>query len=574
MLAAAGRLGAGMEALEAAEQASLLRVEGGRLEFRHPLIRSAVYHGAPMSRRHAAHLALASVLDGDADADRRAWHRAAACVEPDAEVVSELERTAGRARRRSGFVPASLAYERAAALAVEERRRVRLLIAAAENAWFAGRPERATMLLERALPLAAGPVERAEIDSWRALIEINAGVPADACELLVRSAPDMATVDGERALYLLSVACIAGGYSGDPGAVARVAALAERIPVADTPGGRFLARSCTARPRSSPSASTSPRRACGRRCELGDEADATLVPAARAAADRRRRGAVPRRRCRRGAAEPAAVGFARDAGALTLFTQAMPRLALTQIASGMAVGGRGARGGLQMARQIGQHQVVAHMRVRARAARGAARRRGGVPLAGRVSAEQPPHGGSRTSRTRRAGRWLVLELGRGRPEEALVHAREITTLPIALWSSLDRIEAAVRAGRGRGGGGVAGDADRVGGEQPRAVGAGRRAARPRAPAAVTTTRLRRPSRRRSRCKPDRAGRSIARARSSRSARTSGARRRRVEAREYLRVGARRLRGARRGGRGRSRARAGCAPAGRRRAGATRARSTS
>ena len=41
---------------------------------------------------------------------------------------------------------------------------MRLLIAAAENAWFAGRPERAAMLLERALPLAAGPVERAEID--------------------------------------------------------------------------------------------------------------------------------------------------------------------------------------------------------------------------------------------------------------------------------------------------------------------------------------------------------------------------------------------------------------------------
>ena len=87
MLAAAGRLGAGIEALDAAEQAALLRVDGGRLEFRHPLIRSAVYHGAPMSRRHAAHLALASVLDGDADADRRAWHRAAACVEPDAAVV-------------------------------------------------------------------------------------------------------------------------------------------------------------------------------------------------------------------------------------------------------------------------------------------------------------------------------------------------------------------------------------------------------------------------------------------------------------------------------------------------------
>ena len=41
----------GAEALDAAEQAGLLRVDGPRLEFRHPLIRSAVYHGAPPSRR-------------------------------------------------------------------------------------------------------------------------------------------------------------------------------------------------------------------------------------------------------------------------------------------------------------------------------------------------------------------------------------------------------------------------------------------------------------------------------------------------------------------------------------------
>lgn len=45
-------------------------------------------------------------------------------------------------------------------------------------------------------------------------------------------------------------------------------------------------------------------------------------------------------------------------------------------------------------------------------------------------------------------RWalLALELGRGRAEEALTAAREITGPPIALWTGLDRIEAAVRAG--------------------------------------------------------------------------------------------------------------------------------
>jgi DNA-binding CsgD family transcriptional regulator len=45
-------------------------------------------------------------------------------------------------------------------------------------------------------------------------------------------------------------------------------------------------------------------------------------------------------------------------------------------------------------------------------------------------------------------RWalLALELGQGRGEDALTYAREITGPPIALWTGLDRIEAAVRAG--------------------------------------------------------------------------------------------------------------------------------
>jgi predicted ATPase len=72
VLGAAAVLGVPVDALDAGEQAGLLRVRASRLEFRHPLIRSAVYQAAPFSRRQAAHRALASVLAGDADADRRA----------------------------------------------------------------------------------------------------------------------------------------------------------------------------------------------------------------------------------------------------------------------------------------------------------------------------------------------------------------------------------------------------------------------------------------------------------------------------------------------------------------------
>uniref|UniRef100_UPI00186B12A3 AAA family ATPase n=2 Tax=Georgenia thermotolerans TaxID=527326 RepID=UPI00186B12A3 len=107
---AARALGVGPGALDEAERSGLLRVAGTQLELRHPLVRSAVYDAATSHERRAAHRALADAL-GEADADRRAWHRAAGTVEPDEAVVAELEQAAGRARRRGGHEAAAAAYE-------------------------------------------------------------------------------------------------------------------------------------------------------------------------------------------------------------------------------------------------------------------------------------------------------------------------------------------------------------------------------------------------------------------------------------------------------------------------------
>jgi predicted ATPase len=215
VLRAAAKLGATAEALDAAEQDGLVHIRGTELELRHPLLRSAIYQGAPLSKRQAAHRALADTLEGDAQADRRAWHLAAASVEPDPSVVEELEHAAQRARERSGFAAASLAFERAAALTTDEHRQVRQLTAAAENAWLAGRFERAALLLERARPLATEPIERAEIDRWRGLAELIGGRPADAWQVLVEAATVVAPTDGERALELLNFASVAAAYAGD-----------------------------------------------------------------------------------------------------------------------------------------------------------------------------------------------------------------------------------------------------------------------------------------------------------------------------------------------------------------------
>ena len=112
---AAGRLAIGAGAAGPAAAAGLAEF-GGRIRFRHPLVRSAAYRSASIETRRELHGALADATDPAVDPDRRAWHRAQAAPGPDEAVAAELELCAGRARRRGGLAAAAAFLEQSAGL--------------------------------------------------------------------------------------------------------------------------------------------------------------------------------------------------------------------------------------------------------------------------------------------------------------------------------------------------------------------------------------------------------------------------------------------------------------------------
>jgi len=239
--AAAATLGAGVAALDAAEAAGLVRVRAEAIAFRHPLVRSAVYQGATSSQRRQAHLALAGAADREGDADRRAWHLAAAAVEPDERVVRELDAAAERALGRGGFEAASSALERAATLTADPHSRGRRLVAAAEHAWAAGQLGRTTWLLEAVRPLATEPLLRADVGRLRGWLEMSVGSVAAAQPILVQAALDAAPVDPGRARRILAGAAEAAWLEADRNAAADLSRAAARLGPADSPHDRYFA---------------------------------------------------------------------------------------------------------------------------------------------------------------------------------------------------------------------------------------------------------------------------------------------------------------------------------------------
>ena len=229
------RLGYGPEAAAPA-QAEELIVVGTDIRFRHPLIRSAIYHSAAPIERRRIHQALATATDPGHDPDRHAWHLSEATAEPNEEVAADLERAADRATSRGGWAASAAFLTRAAVLSPDPRTQARRLLSAARAEITAGAPGKAQLLLDRARDhlhdrLQDGLAKLAQGAIYHALNQ-----PAEAAAVLLAAAGDLAALDVRLArkalLDALTAAAVSGPLALAGASVLDVAAAARTLPLA------------------------------------------------------------------------------------------------------------------------------------------------------------------------------------------------------------------------------------------------------------------------------------------------------------------------------------------------------
>jgi hypothetical protein len=422
---------------------------GDGLRFRHPLMRSAVYHGAGGDERRRVHAALAEAIDDAGDADRRAWHRAAATLARDAAVADELVAAASRARARGGYPSAAAFLSRAAALTPDPGLRRDRSLEAAAMSLYAGAPARARHILSETTP-GLDDRRRAHAQRLEGLVHLALRETRDTAGSLVRAAVALRPFDPSLARETLLDAVTAATYAG-PLAVgadlADIAVAVREVPlpsgVASTSGDGLLDALAVLGTAGLVDGVAAVRQAAAR--VLHDDADPRdllrwlgfACAAAGAIGDRDLRHTLAQRHEQ----------LARSSGALGALSSALHFLGMSEVCSGafndadahfdeesQIEDARGA-GGLPGA--AGSLLVLA-WRGRETPAR---------EIAARLADGVDEHGSGWIAMLADHG-LAVLELGLGRYQEAAMHAgRAVATDHLLSTTALpDAIEAAVRVG--------------------------------------------------------------------------------------------------------------------------------
>jgi DNA-binding CsgD family transcriptional regulator len=214
---AAAALGIDVSVLQEAERVGLIAVADAQLEFRHPLVRSALYHATPADERRAAHRAAAEVFGRRRDQDRHAWHLASAAFGPDEPAARALDQAAARAQGRGAYAVAASAFERAARLTPDDgEARVRRLLSAADTAWLAGQARPALGLVDEVLERCADARLRADALHLRGRAAAQTGPVMRGHDVLVEAASLIGAIDPAKAVIMLAEAADACVYAGQP----------------------------------------------------------------------------------------------------------------------------------------------------------------------------------------------------------------------------------------------------------------------------------------------------------------------------------------------------------------------
>ncbi len=251
VLRAAERGGAGPAVLDEAADSGLVFVEDQTVAVQTRLIRSILQAEASLAERHAAHRALADVLDPERDRLRILWHRAVTDIGSREKLAGQLSDGATAARASGNYIESATAFERAASLVRQPTTQATWLLAAAHDSWLAGGTRHTRALVRQAVPLTTAPGPRAVVDLMQGAIALRDGSPAVAGQILRSAAEQLLESDRPTALTALVLAgeasCLVGDYAGYSATARRAAYLRrqDEPPVAELMFDHFVGMAAT-----------------------------------------------------------------------------------------------------------------------------------------------------------------------------------------------------------------------------------------------------------------------------------------------------------------------------------------
>ncbi|MGH3901878.1 MAG: AAA family ATPase [Pseudonocardiaceae bacterium] len=236
--AALAQQGLGRRDLDAAEDAGLLVQDTSGVRFRHPLVRSAVYHAATAARKRTAHRALAAVYAQrrtPGAAERRAFHLAAATPSPDEDIAGQIAAAARQAAARQSHVTAHALFERAARLSPAGPARIQRLLDAALMSQAAGCVGAAVPLLELALTETDDQHSITTVQHLRCRVQMWCGQPVEGRDELVALADRIEIAEPAWSAVMRSQAALTSAWLGDHRLAVdmarRAARLVQHLPV-------------------------------------------------------------------------------------------------------------------------------------------------------------------------------------------------------------------------------------------------------------------------------------------------------------------------------------------------------